>query len=86
MKKVYFRSERARSNCSGKANKRPLSPRRLAAVKKAVYGIHPVQPGQKEKDPPQVKWGLVKCLFDRARTITTGRTTCGRKSTTSPES
>ena len=50
VRKAYSRNERVRSNCSGKANKLLLSPRRLAAVKKAVHGIHPVRPGQKEKD------------------------------------
>ena len=35
VRKAYSRNERVRSNCSGKANKLLLSPRRLAAVKKS---------------------------------------------------
>ena len=49
-KRSYSRKERARSNCAGKCNKRPLSPRRLAAIKEAIYAIYPVRPGQKEED------------------------------------
>ena len=50
VRRAYTRRERACSNCSGKMNKRPLSPRRMAAIKEVVYSIYPVSSGQDEKD------------------------------------
>ena len=48
VKKCFTKFERATSNCAG-IGKRQLSPKRMAAVKNAVYSIYPVRPGQTEK-------------------------------------
>ena len=47
--RCYSKTERATSNCAG-IGKKALSPRRLAAIKEAIYSIYPVRPGEKEEE------------------------------------
>ena len=49
VRRCYSKTERATSNCAG-MGKKALSPRRLAAIKEAIYSIYPVRPGEKEEE------------------------------------
>jgi hypothetical protein len=49
-KRCFTKAERMTSNCSGQLNKKKLSPRRMAAIKKAVYKVYPVRPAESEDE------------------------------------